>query len=125
MKTNHLLKTCLYLCVAGLFFSCSKADSSYIPDLGARWKDASAAVNDIYFFNPLYPSAKVSTFSGNETLNFSDLYSFSGSYKNSEIQFTFTSGPKTGIKYSGTVSGTGNNSIITLNTPTGTMVLTR
>ena len=125
MKPNHLLKTGLYVLILCLFFSCRKADASYIPDLGARWKDASATVNDTYFFNPLYPSAKVSTFTGNEDLNFSDQYTFSGDYENSKIQFTFTSGPKTGIKYSGTVSGTGNNSIITLHTPTGTIVLTR
>ena len=125
MKSNQLLKTGLYVLVLCLFFSCRKADASYIPDLGARWKDASATVNDTYFFNPLYPSAKVSTFTGNEDLNFSDQYTFSGDYENSKIQFTFTGGPKTGIKYSGTVSGTGNNSIITLHTPTGTIVLTR
>ena len=78
---------------------------------------ASTPDNDSYFFNAVEPSAFESDFNGNEALNFSTVYTFSGSYQNTKIHFKFTSGPKTGTTYSGTISGAGYNTIITLNTP--------
>jgi len=125
MKKTHFLKTCLYLFAAVLFASCGKSVAHYIPDLGAQWKDLASADHDVYFFNPVEPSAFKSDFNGNETLNYSTVYTFSGYYINTKIQFTFTSGPKIGTSYSGTISGAGSNTTITLDAPTGKIVLTR
>lgn len=126
MKKIIFFKICLYLCVAGLFFSCTKGGSvTYIPYLSASFRNKASAVNDAYFFISDIDGAYSSAFTGYEDLNYSTQYNFSGDFTNSHISFTFTSGPKTGTKYSGTISGSGNEETITLNTPEGKIVLSR
>jgi hypothetical protein len=110
----------------GFFFSCTKnGGTGYIPYISAPFTDKSSNVNDAYIFTVAEDGAYTSTFTGVEDLNYSIQYSFSGKFTNAKISFTFTSGPKTGSKYSGIISGSGNNEIITLNTPTGKIVLSR
>ena len=52
-----------------------------------------------------------------------DLHSFSGSFQNSKINFTFNSGPKNGTKYTGKIKENSANATMTLTTPTGTITL--
>lgn len=137
MKTNHFLKICLCLFLVSLSFSCGKGGGgdvvdTLIPDLSATWKNVNNVQDDDeYFF--LVPDAGIgkasSSFDGNETVdhsnNTSDQYSFSGSFQNSKIDFTFTSGPKNGTKYTGKINGNSANATMTLTTPTGTITLQR
>jgi hypothetical protein len=125
MKKTVFLKTCLYLFIAALFSSCYKHPPSYIPDISVPFTNKASAVNDAYIFTVENDGAYTSPFTGDEDLNYSTQYTFSGNFTNTNISFVFTSGPKTGTKYSGTISGSGNNVIITINTPTGKIVLSR
>ncbi|HEV8283650.1 MAG TPA: hypothetical protein VGQ09_05030 [Chitinophagaceae bacterium] len=122
MNKKIFIKVCLYLIVIALT-SCNKAN--YFPDLGAEWKNLASPVPDNFYFRANDGSAYKSEFVGNESLSYSDVYSFSGSYENHKIHFTFSSGPNAGTTYSGTISGTGKDEIIMLSTPTGQITLTR
>lgn len=126
MKEYYSFKVLLYLFVVCFFFSCMKnGGTGYIPYLSAAFKDKSSSVNDAYIFTVAEDGAYTSTFTGVEDLNYATEYTFSGKFTNAKISFVFTSGPKTGTKYSGTISGPTNNEIITVNTPTGKIVLSR
>ena len=52
-----------------------------------------------------------------------DHFDFAGSFQDAKIEFTFSSGSKNGVKYTGTISRNTTNEIITLNTPTGIIIL--
>lgn len=132
MKTAYFLKTGLFFFLVSLSFSCSKGGGdvvdTLIPDLSAAWKNINNLQDDDeYFFLPLNQNVASSTFDGNETVNHSnntsDQYSFTGSFQNSKISFTFTNGPKKDQKYSGTIKGTSPNATMTLATPSGTITL--
>lgn len=132
MKTLSFFKKCFYLLLISLSLSCSKGGGNVvdtlIPDLSASWKNINNLQDDDeYFFLPLNQNVASSTFDGNETVNHSnntsDQYSFSGSFQNSKISFTFTNGPKKDQKYSGTIKGKAPNATMTLATPSGTITL--
>ena len=132
MKTKYFLRSVLCLFLITLSFSCGKGGGdvvdTLIPDLSAAWKNVNKTQDDDeYFFLPPNQNVASSSFDGNETVNHSnntsDQYSFSGSFKNSKINFTFNDGPKQGTKYTGTIKGTAPNATMTLTTPSGTITL--
>lgn len=132
MKTKYFLRSVLCLFLITLSFSCGKGGGdvvdTLIPDLSAAWKNVNNTQDDDeYFFLPPNQNVASSSFDGNETVNHSnntsDQYSFSGSFKNSKINFTFNDGPKQGTKYTGTIKGTAPNATMTLTTPSGTITL--
>jgi len=126
MNRNNFLKTCIYMFFVTVIFSCTKGGSvSYIPYLSASFKNKAYSGNDAYFFKVAEDGAYSSSFTGEEVLDYATTYTFSGGFTNAKISFVFTSGPKKGVKYSGTVSGPVSNQIITLNTPQGQIVLSR
>ena len=128
-STKYLLKILPSFFLLVLFFSCSKDGGGsgadvFIPDLSQQWRNISTADNDTYNFNPDAVNVASSNFTGIENNNTTgDQNDLAGSFQNSKIEFTFTSGPKNGIKYSGTMSGTGINQKMTLTTPSGTIIL--
>jgi hypothetical protein len=123
MNKKKFTKACLYLIVMTLI-CCSKAH--YLPDLGAAWINLASPLPDNFYFSSVNdPSAYQSDFLGNESVNYSYDYKFSGSFENHNIHFTFSTGPNAGITYSGTISGSGKDEVITLSTPTGQIRLTR
>jgi hypothetical protein len=119
----------LYFISCFLSFSCGKggdgdATDILIPDLSAEWKNISIQPEDSYFFLVDNEGAASSTFNANN--NFSgEQHTFSGSYQNSKIEFTFNDGPKQGTKYSGKINGNVANATMTLTTPFGTITLQR
>lgn len=132
MKTAYFLKAGLFFFLVSLSISCGKGGGdvvdTLIPDLSANWKNINNTQDDDeYFFLPLNQNVASSTFDGNETVNHSnntsDQYSFTGSFQNSKIEFTFTSGPNNGTKYTGKINGNAANATMTLTTPTGTITL--
>jgi hypothetical protein len=134
MKTTSFLKVGLCLFLISLSFSCGKGGGdtvdTLIPDLSANWKNINNTQDDDeYFFLPPNQNVAGSTFDGNETVNHSnntsDQYHFTGSFQNSKIEFTFTSGPNNGKKYTGKINGNSANATMTLTTPTGTITLQR
>ena len=131
-KTNVLLTLCLSVFVLLLTNSCGKGGGdivdTLIPDLSANWKNINNTQDDDeYFFLPPNQNVASSTFDGNETVthsnNTSDQYHFTGSFQNSKIEFTFTSGPNNGTKYTGKINGNSAMATMTLNTPNGTITL--
>ncbi len=126
MNRINFLKTSIYVFFVAVIFSCTKGGSvSYIPYLSASFKNKASSGNDAYFFKVAEDGAYTSSFTGEEDIDYSTTYKFSGNFTNAKISFVFTSGPKMGIKYSGTVSGPVSNQIITLSTPEGQIVLSR
>ncbi len=125
MKTQYFLKTAFVFFIA-LSFSCSKSGGdvadTLIPDLSATWTNTADATDQYFFFNNTAGAAN-SNFDGNEVINGTPTNSFSGSYQNSKINFTFNSGPKNGTKYTGKINGNSANATMTLNTPSGTITL--
>lgn len=126
MKTQIFFKACFCLFLVCLSFSCGKGGGdvadTLIPDLSATFTNTTDATDNYFFFNNTSGVA-ISNFDGNEVINGTLTNSFSGSYQNSKINFTFNSGPKNGTKYSGTIKGTAPTSTITLTTPSGTITL--
>jgi len=126
MKTQNFLKIgfCLFLVL--LSFSCGKGSGdvvdSLIPDLTATWTNTADATDNYFFLNAT-PNVASSTFDGNEVINGTLTNTFTGSFQNSKINFTFNSGPKNTTKYSGTIKGTAPNATMTLTTPSGTITL--
>jgi hypothetical protein len=134
MKTKYFFKASIILFLISLSFSCDKGGGALIdtliPDLSANWKNVNNTTDDDeYFFLPPNSNVASSSFDGNETVNHSnntsDQYSFSGSFQNSKISFTFNNGPKQGIKYTGKINGNSANATMTLTTPSGTITLQR
>jgi hypothetical protein len=132
MKTQYFLRSCFCLFFIALSFSCGKGGSdvvdTLIPDLSAGWKNTNETTkDDEYFFVDVPDAGKASSaFNGNENSDFTgsgEIHSFSGSYTNSKISFTFNDGPKQGQKYSGTIKGTAPTATMTLTTPSGTITL--
>ena len=127
MKSKHFFKIYLLLFLVSLSFSCSKGSggvSLFIPDLSQQFKNTSTTDDDVYIFNPVRTDVASSTFTGTESNNTTgDQFDFAGSFQYAEIEFTFSSGSKNGVKYTGTISRSGTNEIITLITPTGIIVL--
>jgi len=126
MKTQNFLKTCFCLFLVSLSFSCGNGSGdivdSLIPDLSATFTNTADATDNYFFFNNTAGAAS-SNFDGNEVIDQIATNSFSGSYQNSKISFTFNSGPKNGTKYSGKINGNSANATITLTTPSGTLTL--
>lgn len=126
MKTQNFLKVCFCLFLVSLSFSCGKGGDvvdSLIPDLSATWTNTVNA-DDNYFFLVDNTGVASSNFNGNEVTHLGDtLHSFSGSFQNSKISFTFNDGPKQGTKYSGKINGNSANATMTLATPSGTITL--
>lgn len=132
MKTAYLLKAGLFFFLVTSSLSCGKGGGdvvdTLIPNLSANWKNINNSQDDDeYFFLPTNQNVASSTFDGNETVNHSnntsDQYHFSGSFQNSKIEFTFTSGPNNGTKYSGKINGNAADATMTLTTPNGTITL--
>ena len=121
---NLYLKICLYLISPLFLLSCNKAD--YIPDIdGVEWKNLASPVPDVFTFRSDDETAYKSKFYGQEVVNYSNVYKYSGDFENHKIHFTFSTGPYAGTTYSGTIDGSGVSGIITLNTPNGQITLTR
>ncbi len=127
MKSKHFFKIYLLLFLVSLSFSCSKGSGGaapFIPDLSQQFKNTSTTDDDVYIFNPVRTDVASSTFTGTESNNTTgDQFDFAGSFQYAEIEFTFSSGSKNGVKYTGTINRSGTNEIITLITPTGIIVL--
>jgi hypothetical protein len=126
MKTKNFLKTCFCLFLVSLSFSCGNRSGdivdSLIPDLTATWTNTADATDNYFFLNAT-PNVASSTFDGNEVINQVVTNTFSGSFQNSKINFTFNSGPKNGTKYTGKINGNSANATMTLTTLTGTITL--
>ena len=74
-------------------------DGLFIPNVSNQW---TSNRNSIFFFNTESTNVSESTFTGNEQpLDNNDVYELEGSFKNHDIEYTFTSGPETGVKYTG------------------------
>ncbi|MDQ2719923.1 MAG: hypothetical protein M3Z26_09235 [Bacteroidota bacterium] len=102
------------------------SSDTLIPDLSANWKNINDTQHDDeYNFLPPNTNVASSTFDGNETLDqgAGGQHSFSGSFQNSKINFTFNDGPKQGTKYTGKINGNAANATMTLTTPNGTITL--
>ena len=127
MKSRHFFKICLLLFLVSLSFSCSKGSGGagpFIPDLSQQFKNTSTTDDDVYIFNPVRSDVASSTFTGVENNNTTgDQFDFAGSFQYAEIEFTFSSGSKNGVKYTGTISRSGTKEIITLITPTGGVIV--
>lgn len=125
MKTKNFLKTCFCLFLVSLSFSCGNGSGdivdSLIPDLTATWTNT-ADNTDVYFFLVDNIGAASSTFNGNNNFG-GEQHTFTGSYQNSKISFTFNDGPKKGQKYTGKINGNSANATMTLTTPSGTITL--
>ena len=83
--------------------ACSDDDTSidglFIPNVSNQW---TSDRNSIFFFTTEQSNVSESTFTGNEQpLDNDDVYQLEGSFKNHDIEYTFTSGPETGVKYTG------------------------
>jgi hypothetical protein len=91
-------------------------------------KTPTKASNDTYGFVTPVDSVNVPKcpFAGKESnIITGDQSEFAGHFTNSKIQFTFNSGPKNTLHYTGTISGSGADETITLTTPSGKVVLKR
>ncbi|MEP6926082.1 MAG: hypothetical protein ABI834_00530, partial [Ginsengibacter sp.] len=116
-----------------LSFSCGKKGGSenvdtLIPDLSQSWKNINNTQNDDeYNFFPVSKGVASSSFDGNETIDFGSVgqNTFSGSFQNSKINFTFTNGPQKGTTYTGKINGNSASATMTLTTPSGTITLQR
>ncbi|EOR92921.1 hypothetical protein ADIARSV_4009 [Arcticibacter svalbardensis MN12-7] len=75
-------------------------DDLFIPNVSNQW---TSDRNSIFFFTTEQSNVSESTFTGNEQPqdNSNDVYQLEGSFKNHDIEYTFSSGPETGIKYTG------------------------
>lgn len=111
-----------------LFFVCCSKDGgsnttdTLIPDLSAAWINTADAT-DQYFFADVPNAGKASsTFNGNNNYQ-NEQHTFSGSYQNSKISFTFNDGPKKDQTYSGKINGNSANATMTLKTPSGSITL--
>src|SRR5258706_7779027 len=102
MKFNNSSKIYLLSFLVFLFFACNKTNSdnnstdTLIPNIAnADWRNISDIQHDdLYnFFQIDNPGVANSTFTGHETID-GDQHTFSGSYQNSKITFTFSDGPK-------------------------------
>ncbi len=133
MKYKQFLKICIFLFFVTLSFSCGKSSSSdtvdtLIPDLSKTWKDINNTQNDDeYNFFPVNRGVASSSFDGNETIDFGSVgqNTFSGSFQNSKINFTFNDGPQKGTTYTGRINGNSASATMTLTTPSGTITLQR
>jgi hypothetical protein len=71
----------------------------FIPNVSNQWLSSRGTT---FFFNPERTGVNESAFDGFEqdTITFENL-EFTGKFKNYDIEFTFTSGPDSAIKYTG------------------------
>lgn len=126
MKTQIFLKTCVCLFLISLSFSCGKGSGdivdTLIPDLTANWTNTADATDEFFFPDVANPGKATSTFNGNNNFQ-GEQHTFSGSYTNSKISFTFNDGPRKDQKFSGTIKGVAPNATMTLTTPSGTITL--
>lgn len=121
MKTLTLVAM-LFLLMTG----CSSDDGDsiiddlFIPNVSNQWESDR---NSTFFFNPKDGKTNVneSDFTGSEQTE-DDSFKLAGHFKNYDINFTFSEGPETGVKYTGKfikgsnplrieVSGTNNKKI--------------
>lgn len=74
-------------------------DGLFIPNVSNQWLSDR---NSEFFFTTEKTNVNESTFIGNEQpLDNDDFYDLEGSFKNHDIEYTFTSGPEAGVKYTG------------------------
>lgn len=127
MKTKNFFKIGICLFISVIFFSCGGGGGdvvdSLIPDLSANWTNTADATDEFFFPDVANPGKATSTFTGNNNFPQGEQHTFSGSYTNSKISFTFNDGPRKDQKFSGTIKGTAPTATMTLTTPSGTITL--
>ncbi len=122
-RTFQLVAIAVFL----FFVSCGKDGGSspadtLIPDLSAAWINTADATDQYFFVDVPNAGKASSTFDGNNNYQNAQ-HTFSGSYQNSKISFTFNDGPKKGQTYSGKINGNAANATMTLTTPSGGITL--
>jgi hypothetical protein len=126
MKKRNFIATIAMLSLVILFhINCSEGgDTVFLPDLGAQWTNKADATNT-FFFLVANTNVNTSTFDGNENINGGGQDNFTGSFKNSNISFTYTSTTltvsKRGKSYSGTIND--NSTVMTLSGSLGSLTL--
>lgn len=70
----------------------------FVPNISNQWESSR---NTKFFFVAAKDSVSESTFTGNEQDENFETTDLEGKFKNYDVEFTFTSGPEDGVKYTG------------------------
>lgn len=89
--------TKLLLISATFFITCSEDILEvFIPNIANQWESSRGS---FFFFSPAQTDVSESTFTGNEQNGTTD--DFTGKFKNYDIEFTFSNGNESGVRYIG------------------------
>jgi hypothetical protein len=109
--------------------ACNKSDSGsildfFIPNLSNNWKDLGRPGFELFFLPE--QTGNESKFNGNENdPGNGQQYQFNGFYKNTYIEFTYTSGPNNGKKFTGAFDKNSNPLRMTVKNGSTTLLLER
>ncbi|WP_026897369.1 hypothetical protein [Daejeonella oryzae] len=94
MKTKLLIKACLlFILLTGCGKDGGGAAGLFFPNFSNLW---SSSRGTLFQFLPTATNVSKGDFTGDEDGN-----TFTGSFNNLDIQFTFSSGAENGVKYTG------------------------
>lgn len=100
MKKQSTMTLMLMLLSAFFYVRCSTDEliEVFVPNISNQWESSR---NTKFFFVAAQDSVSESTLTGNEQDENFETFDLEGSYKNYDVEFTFTSGPEDGVKYTG------------------------
>lgn len=93
--------TLMLMLLSALFYVRCSTDELievFVPNISNQWESSR---NTKFFFVAAQDSVSESTLTGNEQDENFETFDLEGSYKNYDVEFTFTSGPEDGVKYTG------------------------